>query len=82
MKELDDSTGGVSEKMGTLLEEQEKQTRTMATQQEGLQKVTDKTERWQAQLNTAKAEEANLSREIEKTNELCIDSAKELEKNF
>ena len=68
MKELDDSTGGVSEKMGTLLEEQEKQTRTMATQQEGLQKVTDKTERWQAQLNTAKAEEANLSREIEKTN--------------
>lgn len=68
MKELDDSTGGVSEKMGTLLEEQEKQTRTMTTQQEGLQKVTDKTERWQAQLNTAKAEEANLSREIEKTN--------------
>lgn len=68
MKELDDSTGGVSEKMGTLLEEQEKQTSTMTTQQEGLQKVTDKTERWQAQLNTAKAEEANLSREIEKTN--------------
>lgn len=68
MKELDDSTGGVSEKMGTLLEEQEKQTHTMTTQQEGLQKVTDKTERWQAQLNTAKAEEANLSREIEKTN--------------
>lgn len=68
MKELDDSTGGVSEKMGSLLEEQEKQTQTMTKQQEGLQKVTDKTERWQAQLNTAKAEEANLSREIDKTN--------------
>lgn len=68
MKELDDSTGGVSEKMGALLEEQEKQTQTMTKQQEGLQKVTDKTERWQAQLNTAKAEEANLTVEINKTN--------------
>lgn len=68
MKELDDSTGGVSEKMGSLLEEQEKQTQTMTKQQEGLQKVTDKTERWQAQLNTAKAEEANLTVEINKTN--------------
>lgn len=68
MSELDESTGGVSEEMGRLLEEQEKQTKTMSTQQEGMQKVVDKTERWQAQLNTAKAEEANLSAEIDKTN--------------
>lgn len=68
MSELDESTGGVSEEMGRLLEEQEKQTKTMSTQQEGMQKVVDKTERWQAQLNTARAEEANLSAEIDKTN--------------
>ena len=68
MSELDESTGGVSEEMGRLLEEQEKQTKTMSTQQEGVQKVVDKTERWQAQLNTARAEEANLSAEIDKTN--------------
>lgn len=68
MSELDESTGGVSEEMGRLLEEQEKQTKTMNTQQEGMQKVVDKTERWQAQLNTARAEEANLSAEIDKTN--------------
>lgn len=68
MSELDESTGGVSEEMGRLLEEQEKQTKTMSTQQEGMQKVVDKTERWQAQLNTARAEEASLSAEIDKTN--------------
>lgn len=68
MAELDNSTGGVAKEMGTLLEEQEKQNKALATQQDGLQKVTNQTERWQAQLNTAKAEEANLKNEIDQTN--------------
>ena len=76
MSELDESTGGVSEEMGRLLEEQEKQTKAMSTQQEGMQKVVDKTERWQAQLNTARAEEANLKVEIDKTNGYISEAAK------
>lgn len=68
MKELDSSTNGAASETGKLLESQEEITRTLTTQEGKLQGVTNKTEKWQQQLNTARAEEANLKVEIDKTN--------------
>nr|DAI28920.1 MAG TPA: minor tail protein [Caudoviricetes sp.] len=68
MKDLDSSTNGAASETGKLLESQEEITRTLTTQEGKLQGVTNKTEKWQQQLNTARAEEANLKVEIDKTN--------------
>ncbi len=68
MKELDSSTNGAASETGKLLESQEEITRTLTTQEGKLQGVTNKTEKWQQQLNTARAEEANLKVEIDQTN--------------
>lgn len=68
MKELDSSTNGAASETGKLLESQEEITRTLTTQEGKLQGVTNKTEKWQQQLNNARAEEANLKVEIDKTN--------------
>ena len=68
MKDLETSTGGAAKTAGELLETQAQTQRTLATQEERLQGVTNKTEKWQAQLYTAKASEADLKVEIDKTN--------------
>lgn len=68
MKELETSTGGAAKTTGELLEQQSQTQKTLATQEERLQGVTNKTEKWQAQLYTAKASEADLKVEIDKTN--------------
>ena len=68
MKDLETSTGGAAKTAGELLETQAQTQRTLATQEERLQGVTNKTEKWQAQLYTAKASEADLKAEIDKTN--------------
>lgn len=68
MKDLETSTGGAAKTTGELLEQQSKTQKTLATQEERLQGVTNKTEKWQAQLYTAKASEADLKVEIDKTN--------------
>lgn len=68
MKDLETSTGGAAKTTGELLEKQSQTQRTLATQEERLQGVTNKTEKWQAQLYTAKASEADLKVEIDKTN--------------
>lgn len=68
MKDLETSTGGAAKTAGELLETQAQTQRTLATQEERLQGVTNKTEKWQAQLYTAKSSEADLKVEIDKTN--------------
>lgn len=68
MKDLETSTGGAAKTAGELLEQQSKTEKTLATQEARLQGVTSKTEKWQAQLYTAQAAEANLETELDKTN--------------
>lgn len=68
MKDLETSTGGAAKTTGELLEKQSQTQRTLATQEERLQGVTNKTEKWQAQIYTAQAAEANLKTELDKTN--------------
>lgn len=68
MDALNSSTNGAAEETGKLLETQAKLTKDLTVQENKLQSTTNKTEKWQQQLNTAKAEEANLTVEINKTN--------------
>lgn len=68
MDALNTSTNGAAEETGKLLETQAKLTKDLTVQENKLQSTTNKTEKWQQQLNTAKAEEANLTVEINKTN--------------
>lgn len=76
MKALDDATGGSASEVGKLYEEQAKLSTTLETQEGKLQGVTDKTTRWQTQLNKAAAEVVALSEEERKNNQYMEEAQK------
>lgn len=76
MGKLNESTGGTAEKTGKLYDKQAELNKNLTTQEGKLQSATEKTNRWQIQLNNARATEANLNVETQKTKKY-LDEAKQ-----
>lgn len=76
MGKLNESTGGAAEKTGKLYTKQAELNKNLTTQEGKLQSATEKTNRWQIQLNNARATEANLNIETQKTKKY-LDEAKQ-----
>lgn len=76
MGKLKESTGGAAEETGKLYTKQAELNKNLTTQEGKLQSATEKTNRWQIQLNNARATEANLNVETQKTKKY-LDEAKQ-----
>lgn len=76
MGKLNESTGGAAEETGKLYDKQAELNKNLTTQEGKLQSATEKTNRWQIQLNNARATEANLNVETQKTKKY-LDEAKQ-----
>jgi TP901 family phage tail tape measure protein len=76
MGKLNESTGGTAEETGKLYDKQAELNKNLTTQEGKLQSATEKTNRWQIQLNNARATEANLNVETQKTKKY-LDEAKQ-----
>jgi TP901 family phage tail tape measure protein len=75
MGKLKESTGGAAEETGKLYTKQAELNKNLTTQEGKLQSATEKTNRWQIQLNNARATEASLNVETQKTKKY-LDEAK------
>ena len=76
MGKLNESTGRAAEETGKLYTKQAELNKNLTTQEGKLQSATEKTNRWQIQLNNARATEANLNVETQKTKKY-LDEAKQ-----
>lgn len=76
MGKLNESTGGAAEETGKLYDKQAELNKNLTTQEGKLQSATEKTNRWKIQLNNARATEANLNVETQKTKKY-LDEAKQ-----
>ncbi len=76
MGKLNESTGKAAEETGKLYTKQTELNKNLTTQEGKLQSATEKTNRWQIQLNNARATEANLNVETQKTKKY-LDEAKQ-----